>query len=141
LELTTFGNIVKHAAELETELCKLSEGAAHLGLPADRRDLLATLGAASAKTIKLMERARQENISECVLEPIKGFHSESFDFARPEALTADNLGPHLVNLLTTVHRFYLEAGAKLTMHDFRGVLGRFAKEREAFLVNARSVFH
>jgi hypothetical protein len=140
MELTTFGNIIRYAVDLETELGRLAAAAPSLGLAAPQAELLATLGAAASKTIKTMERARQENITECVLEPIRDFRSEDFDFARPTSLEAASVGPYLLTLLATTHRFYSGAGAKLTMHDFRGVLGRFAKERESFLANARGVF-
>ncbi len=110
--LNTFGAILSHAIELESQLSAwYSEmGAADKAKAADKR---------RAK----LERARRENVLEITLEPIEGLSAD--DYALD--LSSDSTAAQ-TTAAQTAARFYADVAPKINVRAAQRALERCGKE-------------
>ena len=121
MELGTFGALFAFALELERRALAFYE-AAPASLAAEARPL----AAGSRKRLGRLERARQEGISEMILEAITGLRSE--DYAPPAEAGA---WPDVAAALEgTAARFYRDAAAKVPIAETARLFARLAEEND-----------
>ncbi len=110
--LNTFGAILSHAIELESQL---SAWYGHLGE--------AEKAKAADKRRKKLERARRENVVEITLEPIEGLSAD--DYALD--LSGDSAGAQAAAAQVAA-RFYADVAPKINVRAAQRTLERCGRE-------------
>ena len=113
--LNTFGAILSHAVELESQL---SAWYGRLG-EADK-------AAAAEKRRKKLERARRENVVEITLEPIEGLSAD--DYALD--LSGDSADAQ-AGAARVAARFYADVAPKINVRAAQRALERCGREHSA----------
>jgi rubrerythrin len=134
MELKNFGSIFNFAAELETADQMFYNTAAANPACAKHKALLEELAVQARKNKMTMLRARQENVTEMILEPIYGFSSESFLIDRDgaEKMTWAQTLELACKLEDKGHDFYIQAAEKIkALREVSRVLARTATRRAA----------
>jgi rubrerythrin len=115
MPLENFGSILNFAEELESQDREFYEAAAGNPACSDYKQMFEQFAADAKKNLKTVQRTRRENVTEMILEPIKGFVRAPFcevcqaapDMTAQDALsTANRLEDRAV-------RYYTEAAAKI----------------------------
>ncbi len=134
MELKNFGSIFNFAAELETADQMFYKTAAANPACAKHKALLEELAVQARKNKMTMLRARQENVTEMILEPIYGFSSESFLIDRDgaEKMTWAQTLELACKLEDKGHDFYIQAAEKIkALREVSRVLARTATRHVA----------
>ena len=115
MELSNFGAVLTFAAELEAGDRQFYMTALDNPALAEYRDALDGLAAALGKNEKDLLRARQENVTEMILEPIYDFSFESSSSDRSLAVkgAAEPVLGMAVMIETKAAQFYLLAAEKM----------------------------
>lgn len=115
MPLENFGSILNFAENLEKQDQEFFAAAADNPACAGYREMLAQFASDSAKNIKTVQRTRRENVTEMILEPIRGFTREPYCEACGQA-NSMNAGEVLATtnrLVDRAERYYTEAAAKI----------------------------
>ena len=131
MELTTFGAILRFAINLEAEAEQRYHRAAEAAGPSPAGESLRALARAKRKRRQTLERARQENVAEMILETIRGL--DGADFAAPALSVGGSLTATLASLATFEERcaaFYSAAGQKIGLAEVARIFDRLAREDE-----------
>lgn len=134
MDLQNFGGILSFAADLEAQDVAFYKAAA--GNPAceQYKALLEEFAADEKKNEKNMLRARRENVTEMILEPIQDFNSEPFLTNREgvHEMTAEAVLAKASELEEKAEQFYLQAAEKIkALPEVSRALERNAKRRTA----------
>ena len=115
LDLGTFGAVMKFAMELESKSLSFYEGAVEKAAGDELRSLLSLIKEKCDKRIATLERVRRENVTEMILEPIKGLESESYELDLDVPAEQDDglLGEVAIASEETKYRFYEKAAIKI----------------------------
>ncbi|MDF1540105.1 MAG: hypothetical protein P1Q69_14515 [Candidatus Thorarchaeota archaeon] len=115
MELGTFGAVMKFALELETEALGYYERALEKVVGDELKSLLTSLRERCSKRILTLERIRRENVTEMILEPIKGFESDSysFDLDVPQSENDGLLCETAIAIEELRNRFYEKGSVKI----------------------------
>ena len=77
-------------------------------------DLIQDLAGQAKKNVKKMRRARQENVTEMILEPINDFDSDLFSVERTNDGSTDKMAiEKAIQVETTAENFYSQASEKI----------------------------
>ena len=115
MPLENFGSILNFAEELESQDQEFYEAVAGNPACSEHKQMFEQFAADEKKNVKTVQRTRRENVTEMILEPIKGFVRAPFcevcqaapDMTVQDALaTANRLEDRAV-------RYYTEAAAKI----------------------------
>ena len=129
MELTTFGAILRFAIDLEAEAERRYQQAAEAAGSAAAGESLRVLARAKRKRRQTLERARQENVAEMILETIRGL--DSADFAAPVLPSGGSLAATLASLVAfeeSCAAFYSAAGRKIGLAEVARIFDRLARE-------------
>ncbi|MGO8945107.1 MAG: ferritin-like domain-containing protein [Syntrophobacteraceae bacterium] len=132
MELSNFGAVLTFAAELEAMDSKFYMTAIDNPALAEYRDALKELAAALRKNEKDLLRARRENVTEMILEPIYDFSSELFSADRSLAVkgAAEPVLGMAVIIETKAAQFYLLAAEKMrALPEVSRLLSKISKSR------------
>ena len=132
MELSNFGAVLTFAAELEAGDRQFYMTAAGNPALAEHRDTLEELAAALRKNEKDLLRARRENVTEMILEPIYDFSSESFssDLSLAVQGAAEPVLGMAVMIETKAAQFYLLAAEKMrALPEVSRLLSKISKSR------------
>jgi rubrerythrin len=115
MPLENFGSILNFAEELESQDQEFYQAAA--GNPAcrDHQQIFEQFAADAKKNLKTVQRTRRENVTEMILEPIKGFVRAPYCEvcqAAPSMTAADAVAA-AARLEDRAVRYYTEAAAKI----------------------------
>jgi rubrerythrin len=126
MDLGTFGAILSHAIEMEGQAVDFYRQAAQVqGIR-----LFEELAEGSEKRRRRLLRARQELVSEMILESITGLRSEDYSVElEPQALVAC-LQTQSRALEEMTARFYRDAAAKMPIREVVRLLERLARESD-----------
>jgi len=115
MPLENFGSILNFAEELELQDLGFYKTVAENPACADHKLLFAELAAAIDKNVKAVQRTRRENVTEMILEPIKGFIRAPFCESCEGAgsMTAAEAVAAARRLEDRAVRYYTEAAAKI----------------------------
>lgn len=129
MELATFGAVLSYAVELEKALGALYRQAQAIA-PTDLADTFDQNAQACQKREQLMERTRREQVTEMILEPIRGFQSE--DYVLSDAPAGGAQSKDLVAALRqaeeTAVRYYTDGASHLSIPEVKRIFQRLAKE-------------
>ncbi len=132
--LRNFGSILNFAVELETADQEFYRAAAANPACAKYKALFEGLATEAQKNEQAMLRARRENVTEMILEPIYGFSSEPFLSEREgaETMSLDRAVEVASELEDRAERFYTQAAEKIeALREVSRALARTAKRRAA----------
>ncbi len=129
MELATFGAVLSYAVEFEKMLGAFYRQM-QANAPADLAEVFAQNAQACQKREQLMERTRREQVTEMILEPIRGFRSE--DYALSAAPTvgaqAEELTAAMRQAEETAVRYYNDGAGHLSIPEVKRIFQRLAKE-------------
>jgi rubrerythrin len=115
MPLENFGSILNFAEELESQDQEFYEAAAGNPACVDHRQMFEQFAANNGKNVKTVQRTRRENVTEMILEPIRGFvrapYCEVCE-AAPDMTVEDALATAR-RLEDRAVRYYTEAAAKI----------------------------
>lgn len=134
MSIKNFGAVMDFAIQLENGDASFLERVLHNPEMQGNREVLEGLAKENKKNAKTLSRARQENVTEMILEPIQGLESEDYPADMPEPVDMDQVGlvEKLKELEDRAQRFYLEAGERIKpVSDVAGTFQRLAKKRRA----------
>ena len=134
MELKNFGSIMGFAAELEAADKAFYEAAAANPACTAYKDLLEAFAKDEKKNEKNMLRARRENVTEMVLEPIPDFSSEPFDSNREVThdMGLEQIMARALELEEKAQSFYNQAAEKTKgLAEISRVLAKTGKKRAA----------
>lgn len=134
MSLKNFGSVMDFAIQLESGDASFLEQVLHNPEMQENREVLERLAQENKKNSKTLSRARQENVTEMILEPIQGLESEEYQTDRPEPENMDGaeLVAKLKELEDRAERFYREAAERIKpVSDVAGTFQRLAKKRRA----------
>ncbi len=132
MSLKNFGGVLDFAIELENEDASILEMAEKNQEMSSYQEQLTRLAKENKKNAKTLTRARQENVTEMILEPIQGLEVENYQEAKgdPTSMRKDEIVDHLKRLEDRAERFYREAAIRLQpVSDVAGTFQRLAKKR------------
>lgn len=136
MPLSSFGSIMTFAEEMEIQDAAFYRAAAASPCIEAFKEVFSGFEADGIKNRKAVVRARQENVTEMILEPIQGFARQPYQVS---AIEVEGLAPQALvtaarGLEERAERFYLEAAAKLkALPEAARALKRMAKKRVAHL--------
>mgnify|MGYP006301139777 FL=1 len=100
MSLKNFGGVLDFAIELENEDASILEMAEKNQEMSSYQEQLTRLEKENKKNAKTLTRARQENVTEMILEPIQGLEVENYQEAKgdPTSMRKDEIVDHLKRL-------------------------------------------
>ncbi len=132
MELTNFGAVLTFAAETEASDSGFYTAIREIPGLEKYGSTFEAVAAALKKNEKDLLRARRENVTEMILEPIHDFHSESFaaDRSVNDTLTTDAAVEKAIAMEDKSAEFYSVAAEKLRgLPEVSRILNRVGKIR------------
>lgn len=132
MSLKNFGGVLDFSIHLENEDAAMLELVKKNLEMAAYQDDIDRLLKENVKNAKTLTRARQENVTEMILEPIQGLEVENYQVATgdPSRMQKQEIVDQLKQLEDRAERFYQEAAIKLKpVSDVAGTFQRLAKKR------------
>lgn len=132
MSLKNFGGVLDFSIHLENEDAAMLELVKKNPEMAAYQDDIDRLLKENVKNAKTLTRARQENVTEMILEPIQGLEVENYQVATgdPSRMQKQEIVDQLKQLEDRAERFYQEAAIKLKpVSDVAGTFQRLAKKR------------
>ena len=132
MELGNFGAVLTFAAELEAGDSQFYLSAIKNPIVEKCRSTFEEVAAVLRKNEKDLLRARRENVTEMILEPIHDFRAEVFSSDRPGAAenTADAVLEKAVEIEANAARFYIVAAQKMrALPEVSRLLTKVGKSR------------
>lgn len=134
MELESFGSILGFAAEMEKTDQDFYQALTDNTDVAEYKVLFTGFARDEKKNEKTILRARRENVTEMILEPVRDFSSDSFEISREDAMgmNAGDMLKKALDVETAAEAFYVKASDKLkSMTEVSRILKRTAKKRSA----------
>jgi rubrerythrin len=141
MALTTFGAIMGFAAEMagkDEEVYKvLAQKAKDLSL----RDALQALSEEEGKTHNLMIKARRENVTEMILEPVADLQQEDYEIDPKISGSVDNVSLLKVALMLEERgkRFFRDASSKVPLPEVARIFRKAAQKKEESLTRLQNL--
>lgn len=115
MPLTNFGAVLNFAEAIEREDMDFYRRASEHPLAGAYLDLFERFSAEGQKNVALVQRTRRENVTEMILEPIRGFSRDSYTVALTDGQRMD--GPALLSTAAVLEnraiRYYSDAAEKI----------------------------
>jgi rubrerythrin len=135
MPLTTFGAIMGFAAEICEKTAKVYGDLLGKAKDAKLRELLQTLAAEEGKTHALMGKARRENVTEMILEPVSGLRKEEYQVDLKPGNEPGDAG--LLKVITALEerekRFFRDAALKVPLPEVARIFRKIAQKKEESL--------
>jgi rubrerythrin len=115
MPLENFGSILNFAEELEKQDQAFYSAVAGNPACAEHKELFEQFAANAGKNLKAVRRTRRENVTEMILEPIKGFTRAPFceECAEADSMNIEDALATAKRLVDRAERYYTEAAAKI----------------------------
>ncbi len=142
MPLENFGSILNFAENLECQDQEFYEVVAANPACAAYKSVFEELAADVRKNIKTVQRARRENVTEMILEPIKDFMRDRFCEAcqGAESMSAAEVLETAHRLETRAENYYSEASEKIkALPEVARTLKRLGKKRKAHLEKLKTL--
>jgi len=142
MPLINFGSILNFAEQIETQDRDFYTAAAANDACVHLRDLFEQFAADAAKNIKNVQRTRRENVTEMILEQIRGFTRDGFIESSQGAATMDasQALETARRLEERAQRYYAEAAEKLkALSEVARALKLVGKKHRAHLAKLQEL--
>jgi len=132
MTLSTFGAIMEFAAELVKQAEDQYRALASNAKDSTLREVLEALSAEEVKTHALMMRARRENVTEMILEPVSGLHREDYemDLKVPDRREDAEIIRTALILEERGKKFFQDASAKVPLPEVARIFRKVAQKKE-----------
>ncbi|MFO8031262.1 MAG: hypothetical protein R6U22_01840 [Desulfohalobiaceae bacterium] len=132
MSLKNFGGVLDFAIQLENDEASFVQDALDNTESKDCQDLLERFLRENKKNSKTLTRARQENVTEMILEPIQGLEAENYQLEKvdPGQLNKSEILQKLKEMEDRAESFYQQAAQRLKpVSDVASTFQRLAKKR------------
>jgi len=133
MSLKNFGGVLDFAIELENEDASFLQQAGKNPELSGLGDDLEGLMRENQKNMKALTRARQENVTEMILEPIQGLKAEEYQMgvADPGQMKKTEFVDNIKQREERAERFYQDAAVRIKpVSDVARTFERLAKKRK-----------
>jgi rubrerythrin len=132
MTLSTFGAIMEFAAELVKQAEDQYRALASNAKDSPLREVLEALSAEEVKTHALMMRARRENVTEMILEPVSGLHREEYemDLKVPDRREDAEIIRTALILEERGKKFFQDASAKVPLPEVARIFRKVAQKKD-----------
>ena len=139
--LSTFGAIMGFAAEWAGKTGETFQSLAQKAKEAALQETLLALAAEEIKNRSLMEKARRENVTEMILEPITGLQQEDYTVDLQGLDQMEDTGLLKVALLLQERekQFFRDASLKVPLPEVARIFKRIAQKKEENLTHLQSL--
>jgi len=139
MALTTFGAIMGFAAEMAAQAEEIYKALAGMAKAPALKEFLEALSKEEAKNRALMIKARRENVTEMILEPVTGLNREDYEVdVKPSGSMED--GGVLNAALILEERgkaFFENAASKVPIPEVARTFRKAARKKEENLIKLR----
>jgi rubrerythrin len=142
MPLENFGSILNFAENLECQDLEFYEVVAANPACEAYKSVFQELAVDVKKNVKTVQRARRENVTEMILEPIKDFKRDRFCEAcqGAESMTAAEVLETAHRLETRAESYYSEAAEKIkALPEVARTLKRLGKKRRAHIEKLKAL--
>ena len=133
MSLKNFGGVLDFAIQVENDDALFLQQAEKSVQNQETRDLLERFIRENTKNAKTLTRARQENVTEMILEPIQGLEAAEYqvETADPGPMKESDILQTISQLEDRAFRFYQEAAQRMKpVSDVAGTFQRLAKKKK-----------
>jgi rubrerythrin len=115
MPLENFGSILNFAEQLEKQDHAFYSAVAGNPACAEHKEMFELFAADANKNLKAVLRTRRENVTEMILEPIRGFTRAPFceECAEADRMSVEDALATANRLVERAERYYTEAAAKI----------------------------
>jgi len=141
MALTTFGAIMGFAAEMAGKAEETYKVLAGMARVQALREFLEALSGEEAKNHALMVKARRENVTEMILEPVAGLNREDYetDVKTSGPMEDDDLLKAALLLEERGKAFFENAASKVPLPEVARLFRKSAKKKEENLAKLQSL--
>ena len=141
MALTTFGAIMGFAAEISDKAEEIYRVLTQKANDAALREVLRGLSEEEGKNHDLMLKARRENVTEMILEPVTGLHQEDYEIDPKAADAADDTGLLRAAMMLEERgkRFFKDASSKVPLPEVSRIFRKAAQKKEANLAKLQGL--
>jgi rubrerythrin len=142
MKLENFGSILSFAIEIEAADYSFYKTLADSDACGNIEGVFLELAGNAKKNEKKMLRARQENITEMILEPINDFNSDSFSVDRDiMELNEKEALKKAIEIETTAESYYSQASEKIkNLSEISRILKKTAQKRVKNIAKLTSLY-
>ena len=132
MSLTTFGAMMGFAAEMAEKGKETYRAMAEQAKDPVLKDLLRVLAGEEEKNHALMVRARRENVTEMILEPVAGLRPEAYEIDLKISELTDDVSRLRAALLIEERetRFFHDASSKIPLPEVARIFRKTAQKKE-----------
>jgi len=142
LKLENFGSILGFAIEIEAAGHSFYKALADSDACSNIEGEFLELAGNAKKNEKKMLRARRENVTEMILEPINNFNSDSFDVDRNiTGLNEKEAIKKAIEIETAAESYYSQASEKIkNLPEISRILNKTAQKRLKVIAKLNSLY-
>ena len=132
MSLSTFGAIMGFAAELVKQAEDHYRALALRAKDSTLKEVLEALSAEEVRNHALMMRARRENVTEMILEPVSGLHRKEYEMdpkVSDHREDAEIIRSALI-LEERGKKFFQDASAKVPLPEVAGIFRKVAQKKD-----------
>ena len=139
--LTTFGAIMGFAAEMAGKTEEVYKTFVSKARTQALREVLQGLAEEEGKNHALMVKARRENVTEMILEPVTGLQQEDYEIAlkMPEVMEDAGLLKAALMLEERGKRFFQDASSKVPLPEVGRIFRKAAQKKEENLARLQGL--
>ncbi len=141
MALTTFGAIMGFAADITGKTEETYKTLVHKSKDSALREVLQALSMEEGKSHSLMEKARRENVTEMILEPISGLHQEDYDIDLkvPDPMGDADLLKAVLTFEERERKFFSDVSSKISLPEVARIFRKMAQKKQENLEKLRSL--
>jgi len=141
MALTTFGAIMGFAAEMAAKTEEIFKTFVSKAKTQALREVLQGLVEEEARNHALMVKARRENVTEMILEPVAGLRQEDYeiDLKGPEAKEDADLLKIALIIEERQRRFFRDVSSKVPLPEVARIFRKAAQKKEENLTRLQGL--
>jgi rubrerythrin len=141
MALTTFGAIMGFAAEMAGKGEEVYKVLAQKAKDPTLRDALQALSEEETKSHNLMIKARRENVTEMILEPVTGLNQEDYeiDVNVSDRMEDTDLLKVALRLEERGEKFFRDGSSKVPIPEVAKIFRRIAQKKEENLTKLQGL--
>jgi rubrerythrin len=141
MALSTFGAIMGFAAEMAREAGETYRSLSEKARAPVLRAVLNELASEAAKNHSLMEKARRENVTEMILEPVAGLNQEDYEVDLQGLSQIDDVDLLKIALLLEErgNRFFRDASTKVPLPEVARIFRKVSQKKEENLTKLQNL--
>ncbi len=141
MALTTFGSIMGFAAEMAEKTEEIYKSLAQRAKDAAFKEVLEVLSREEGKNHALILKARRENVTEMILEPVAGLHREDYEIDVKVLDQVDDMGLLKAALMLEERgkKFFRDVSAKIPLPEVARIFRKIAQKKEENVIKLQGL--